>query len=113
MLNKLINIFILLNIIIISNSLIINCSNNKAKGPELLVFAPASMSDVLPEVLESFNDPNINVIFDFGGSAILASKISNGAPLGFHEDRWDPSARNAENAKVKIELTDKGGKAID
>lgn len=84
MLYKLIKIFILLNLIVISNSFIISCSNNEAKNPELLVFAPASMSDALPEVLENFNDQNIDVIFDFGGSAILASKISNGAPANIY-----------------------------
>ena len=38
-------------------------------------------------------------------------KISDGVPLGFVESRWDPSARD-EDAKLKVELTDKGGKII-
>lgn len=81
---KFIKIFILTIIIVILNLSIIYCSNNESKNTELLVFAPASMSDVLPEVLLDFKDPDINVIFDFGGSAILASKISNGAPANIY-----------------------------
>ena len=81
---KFIKILNLIIIIVISNLSIIYCSNNESKNTELLVFAPASMSDVLPEVLLNFKDPDINVIFDFGGSAILASKISNGAPANIY-----------------------------
>tara|TARA_A100001037_G_C15154187_1_gene642597 strand:+ start:5760 stop:6551 length:792 start_codon:yes stop_codon:yes gene_type:complete len=97
MLNNSIKNLLLVNIILILSLLTISCSNNNSKKIELLIFAPASMSDVLPKISKNFYNKDINIIFDFGGSAILASKISNGAPADIYISAGTSTYSTLEN----------------
>jgi molybdate transport system substrate-binding protein len=52
-----------------------------ADEDELLVFAAASLTDVLTELGDEYRaETGIDVVFSFGGSQLLARQIVNGAP---------------------------------
>ena len=57
-----------------------SCSDQDGP-PTLLIYSAASLTNVVLESQEKFeNDRNIKLAFNFGGSQMLASEISNGAP---------------------------------
>jgi len=64
--------------------IITGCSfNNGTKGSELTVSAAASLQEALEDVRETYSTqhPDINLIYNFGGSGSLQQQISQGAPV--------------------------------
>ena len=58
----------------------IGCGGN-GEGDSILVFAAASMSNVLVEVGQEFeNESGVEVVFSYGGSNALARQVELGAP---------------------------------
>ena len=96
MLRNLIKPFIIFSLILLLYLFSIHCQKTEPKKTEILVFAPASMSNVLPKILKNYNN-NLDIIFDFGGSAILASKISYGAPANIYISAGESTFRKLEN----------------
>jgi molybdate transport system substrate-binding protein len=61
----------------------LSCADNN-KSEEVVIYAAASLSDVMTEVGEQYEDTTgVNVVFNFAGSNILARQIvaANGADL--------------------------------
>lgn len=82
----------LLLICVLATSFITGCdkkqeedikSNKGEERVELLVSAAASLTDVLEEIKEIYEDenPNTNIIYTFGGSGTLQTQIEEGAPV--------------------------------
>jgi molybdate transport system substrate-binding protein len=64
----------------------------QAEG-ELIVFAAASLTDAYESIADAFeaNNPGVQILFNFGGSATLATQIVQGAPADLFA-----SANNAQ-----------------
>ncbi|MFW5748758.1 MAG: molybdate ABC transporter substrate-binding protein [Chloroflexota bacterium] len=52
------------------------------QGGELIVFAAASLTDAYETIADAFEaeNPGVNVLFNFGGSSMLAAQLLQGAP---------------------------------
>ena len=62
-------------------SAVAGCTSRPAERPEILVFAAASLVDVLAEVEREFEArSDVSVAFSYGGSQTLARQIAGGAP---------------------------------
>ncbi len=73
-------IFILIPVILL---LVVSCG--KREQEEILVFAAASLTDVMERLGEQFaQEEEINVVFNFGGSVALAQQIKRGAPADIY-----------------------------
>ena len=60
---------------------LINCSSKSTGNGEILVFAAASMTNSLNEVIEDFErQGGANVKVNYGGSQAVAQQIVSGAP---------------------------------
>lgn len=77
---------ILFTILIIGviSSVMYGCSSSSQENSEteLLISAAASMTDVLKEISEAYSlvEPDVNLIYTFGGSGALQTQIEEGAP---------------------------------
>ena len=61
----------------------VSCGNNEQE--DILVFAAASLTDVMERLGEQFGEEKgINVVFNFGGSVALAQQIKRGAPADIY-----------------------------
>jgi len=59
----------------------LGCSEEVDQNPEILVFAAASLVDVMMENAAAFEDQSdTKIAFSFGGSQMLAQQIASGAP---------------------------------
>ena len=58
-----------------------SCSSSKSEN-SLLIFAAASMTDVLNEIMDEYENQNagVEIIFNYGGSQSLAAQLNQGAP---------------------------------
>ena len=58
-----------------------SCTSAKAEN-SLLIFAAASMTDVLNEIIDEYENQNsgVEIIFNYGGSQSLAAQLNQGAP---------------------------------
>ncbi|KIY22665.1 MULTISPECIES: molybdate ABC transporter substrate-binding protein [Mesobacillus] len=75
---------LLLFLLVALVGIITGCSvNNGTKESELTVSAAASLQEALEEVKETYSTqyPDINIVYNFGGSGSLQQQISQGAPV--------------------------------
>jgi len=58
-----------------------SCISAKSEN-SLLIFAAASMTDVLNEIMDEYENQNagVEIIFNYGGSQSLAAQLNQGAP---------------------------------
>ena len=58
-----------------------SCTSAKSENG-LLIFAAASMTDVLNEIMDEYENQNsgVEIIFNYGGSQSLAAQLNQGAP---------------------------------
>lgn len=63
--------------------LFLTAASFSAKGEPLLVSAAASLTDVLREIADTYNqaNPDKQITYNFGGSGTLQRQIENGAPV--------------------------------
>src|SRR5690554_1332249 len=83
---KLFKLVLTLCILLLISASISGCTNKAdtiESENELLISAAASMSDVLKEIAEEYKkvNPDIKLIFTFGGSGALQTQIEEGAPV--------------------------------
>ena len=60
---------------------VLSCSSNQHES-HLLIFAAASMTDVLQEITDEYENQNsaVEIHFNYGGSQSLAAQLNQGAP---------------------------------
>ena len=68
-------------IVVFLLGVVLGCSPQRGEGRELLVFAAASLTDVLSEAGRAYQtESGVLVSFSYGGSQALAQQIARGAP---------------------------------
>ncbi|MFD1040298.1 molybdate ABC transporter substrate-binding protein [Virgibacillus byunsanensis] len=79
--------YILFSILLFSILSLTACSNQDSQEPvnkkELLISSAASLSNVMTELVDTFEEknPTITISLNFGGSGKLAQQIQQGAPV--------------------------------
>ena len=59
----------------------VSCTSAKSEN-SLLIFAAASMTDVLNAIVDEYENQNtgVKITFNYGGSQSLAAQLNQGAP---------------------------------
>ena len=82
-----------------------SCSKKNSDKMEITVLAAASLTDVCGRIKTSYEkrNPNVNVLFSFGGSGALQAQIEEGVPC----DVFISAAKKQMNALLEKDLVDK------